>query len=180
MSPWVELTKGLRARVDRSDYEELNKYKWTATNCNGRMYAHRHPRINGKRVHIYMHRQIMGLTTGNGHGIEVDHLNGDGLDNRQANLRPVNHAENMTNQRRWSKARYRGVVRSPGRKRRWTARIVIKGHAKHLGSYRRAKDAAEAYDRAALIHHGPFAKLNFPEIKEDHLNREVPASTESI
>lgn len=88
---------GIRAHVlvDEEDYDTLNAYFW-ALGTDG--YARRHE-ANGKgrRRRIAMHRQILGLTTGDPR--ESDHINGDRLDNRRKNLRIVTRAENNQNVR---------------------------------------------------------------------------------
>jgi hypothetical protein len=100
-------------------------------------------------------------------GVLVDHINGDGLDNRRMNLRLANHSQNAANrckpQRSRSTSRYKGVFfeASGKRKKRWRALIKVDGQTIHLGSYSEEIEAAVAYDIAAKKHFGEFAKLNF-------------------
>lgn len=62
--------------------------------------------------------------------------------------------------------KYRGVSWSK-RNRRWRARIVVGGRQLTLGYFKNKIDAAVAYDEAAEINHGQFAKLNFGASEED-------------
>jgi hypothetical protein len=107
---------------------------------------------------VYMHRLILDVPR----GWSTDHINGNPLDNRKANLRVCTHAENMRNQRRHrdSKSGYKGVVLSKGR---WSASITVSGRQKHLGRFDTSEEAARAYDAAARELHGAFARLNFPD-----------------
>jgi AP2 domain/HNH endonuclease len=96
--------------------------------------------------------------------MHVDHINGNGLDNRRTNLRPATSAENARNRRsqRGSSSPYKGVswIRS---RRNWRANLRVGDRLIHLGSYTDPADAARAYDAAALKYFGEFARLNFPE-----------------
>jgi hypothetical protein len=105
-----------------------------------------------------MHRLILDPGTA-----EVDHINGDTLDNRRCNLRLATHAQNMCNNRMRSHntSGYRGVFWYAER-RKWGALIVARRKRKFLGLYADAVDAARAYDAAAIELHGEFASLNFP------------------
>ena len=94
----------------------------------------------------------------------VDHINGNGLDNRKANLRLATGTQNGYNRRKtrkrtWSK--YKGVTFDKRRKK-WEGKIVINGRKQHLGSFTNELDAGRAYDEAAKKYHGEFALLNFP------------------
>lgn len=95
---------------------------------------------------------------------QVDHINGNGLDNRRANLRACTNAENQRNRGRSAnnKSGYKGV-RWHAASRRWRAQIVSDGQQRTLGHFYSPEAAARAYDRAARQLHGEFARLNFPD-----------------
>ena len=95
-------------------------------------------------------------------GLHTDHINGDRLDNRRANLRVCTHAENARNRGGDSrnKSGYKGVNSSKNGKR-WMAYIRLAGKTTNLGTYDTKEEAARAYDEAALSLHGEFAWLNF-------------------
>ena len=105
-----------------------------------------------------MHNVIAGAP-------QVDHVNGDGLDNRRANLRPASTAQNARNRSRPSTNRsgFKGVswVRDRGH---WRAGIKVDGRSLNLGSFADPVEAAKAYDEAARRLHGKFARPNFPEV----------------
>ena len=85
----INLSQGLSAIVDDADYPVLSASNWFATKTRrGYTYAARWK--DGRQV--YMHRQIAGV-----HGLVVDHINGNTLDNRRENLRAVSVAENAQN-----------------------------------------------------------------------------------
>lgn len=105
----------------------------------------------------YLHRVITAAP----HGMDVDHINGDKLDNRRENLRVVNRSANEANKPSAPNVcGYRGVMRSRGRYR---ARIHFDGTCLHLGGFDTAEQAAMAYDREARLLRGRFARLNFPD-----------------
>jgi hypothetical protein len=92
----------------------------------------------------------------------VDHINGNGLDNRKSNLRICTHQQNCENSRKRKKSfsKYKGVYWSKNAKK-WVAQITIDGKSKHLGYFELEEDAAAAYDKAAVKYFGEFACLNF-------------------
>lgn len=142
--------------VDDEDYMELMQWKWTAANCptNLSYYAQRHSNTT-----IKMHRQIMSCPK----GLQVDHINGDTLDNRKINLRIVQPGQNARNRKHQFSAtfKYKGVGTNPRSKiRPYKARITINGTTLSLGTFKTIIDAAKAYNIAALEHHGEFAHLN--------------------
>ena len=87
----IPLTHSKSARVDASDYAMLSQFRWRAVWARGVGYAH--TKVGGAEA--FMHRLIMGARPGE----EIDHRNGDGLDNRRSNLRPTSHALNQANRR---------------------------------------------------------------------------------
>lgn len=93
-------------------------------------------------------------------GLEVDHINGDRLDNRRENLRLCTRRQNTRNAKARSACGYRGVSHDRGR---WRSRIhhVGVGALVSLGSFDTPEEAARAFDRAARRLHGAFARLNF-------------------
>ena len=107
-----------------------------------------------------LHRVILGLSNPLSQG---DHGSGDGLDNRWGNLRYASNAQNSRNGRRHADgtSRFKGVSWDPKRKR-WQAGIGIDRKRLALGRFKSEVAAARAYDKAALLHHGEFARLNFP------------------
>lgn len=144
------------ALVDDEDYPIVSRFAWS---LNGR-YAYA-SFSTGKRTHaIQMHRLISGHL---GDGLVVDHMDGNGLNNQKANLRPCTQGENMRNRKKHKhgKSQYKGVWRD-GWKRKWRARIRIDGRHIHLGYHDTEEEAAKAYDVGAQKYHGEFAKLNFP------------------
>jgi len=159
----IPLTQGQVAIVDADDYARLSKNKWYA---GGRRYAYYAVRDyvckrTKERVTVHMHRVILPVSA----GLVVEHINGNGIDNRKANLRPATPAQNSRNRRRLAKnktSRYRGVCRSKGR-RLWLAVIIYNGRQIRHGSFADERDAAFAYDAAAKKYHKEFAVLNFPD-----------------
>lgn len=107
----IPLTKGMVALVSDGDYDLVSQFKWCVSQQgrNGKkFYAIRWKTINGKQTKISMHRFILGLDS-DSTGV-VDHLNGDGLDNRRENLEIVSQAENMRRAAGWKAAKPRTAI----------------------------------------------------------------------
>lgn len=146
------------ALVDDEDFEALNRFKWCAKSSGaGLFYAYRATgkRSDGSRVYQFMHRLLV-----QGDGF-VDHINGNGLDNRRDNLRLATSSQNGINRRKalGTTSRYKGVTWSK-KDQRWCAQIKRNGKNRFLGSFRSEEEAAKAYDAAARELFGEFAKLN--------------------
>lgn len=156
--PYIELTQGKRTRVDAKDFKWLNQFKWCAVRGIHTWYARRN--IYTPELHaIWMHREILGLRHKDGK--YTDHINHDGLDNRQNNLRICTHSTNMMNcaDHKNSSSKFKGVNWHVPRQK-WLARIMRNGKAHHLGLFEFERDAALAYNRAAIEYFGSFACLN--------------------
>src|ERR1051325_3459488 len=152
----IPLTKGRTTIVDDEDYETLKARKWSlTTGKTGKMYAHRREGKNQRLVS--MHRVIMGLDS-QPRTITIDHINGNGLDNRRANLRICKLGENSRNlHRAWGKYGIRGVRKDKGGK--WRARIRLNYKLFNIGSFDTERDAAIAYAFASKALHGEFGSL---------------------
>lgn len=160
MTQQIKLTKGKFALVDDEDYFSLSQYHWFLSS-NG--YAVRN-RLksdpHGTPTHVYMHRAILSTAT----GLDTDHINTDKLDNRRSNLRPCTRTENKQNtiKRANAETPYKGVAFHQ-RAGKFRAEIVVNSKRIYLGLYLTAEAAARAYDNAASIYFGNFARLNFPK-----------------
>lgn len=152
----IPLTKGRVAIVDAADYEWLSQWKWCAqVDEKGFAYA---CRAGPRLTIIRMHRVLAQPAA---HQV-VDHINRDTLDNRRANLRCCTLAENARNRagNRGTLSPFKGVLAAGPR---WRARIGDGTRQRHLGCFATQEEAARAYDEAARLLHGEFARLNFPE-----------------
>jgi hypothetical protein len=152
----VPLTRGYSALVDAEDYERVASFAWSAAKPSNVVYAVR----DEKRKRIYLHRFILNAPD----GVEVDHWNGDGLDNRRENLRLCSHAENVRNSRPHARgtSSYKGVHlhRASGK---WAVEIQVNEKRRFIGLFGDETEAAKAYDAAARASHGEYAYCNFAE-----------------
>jgi hypothetical protein len=147
----IELTNGGVALCDERDYDELSVHSWFHVVDRNVTYAARS--IGFNRI-LRMHTQIM-LSNGS------DHIDGNGLDNRRSNLRNATNSQNQMNRGKHAPAtsKFKGVGWH-GRDKRWIARIKANGKRIQLGSFKDEASAAEAYDKAAFLYFGEYARLN--------------------
>ena len=147
--------------VDDEDYDRVNTFTW---------YSYRHRRTQyvrstvwdakrKKHLHFYLHRILTGAIPGE----SIDHINGNGLDNRRSNLRFATAHQNQSNKRLSLSSRtgFKGV--SIDKRRRNTpfrSRIHNLGASIWLGYFHNARDSAIAYDEAANRLFGEYAKTN--------------------
>ena len=134
-------------------------FAWRAPKASARTYARRH--LHGTTAMEYMHRVILGLPDQ-----FSDHRNGDGLDNRRANLREASHAENNRNRVGivGTTSRFKGVSLDR-RSGRWFACIKYEGRTRSLGHYDDEALAARVYDAEARRVFGDFAYTNFEVVR---------------
>lgn len=154
----IPLTKEQYALVDDEDFTSLNEYIWCATvkhhqKAPDEYYA---TRKSGNK-HILMHRIILNAPKGQ----NVDHIDGNSLNNQRANLRLATQSQNGCNRgkSKVNTSGYKGVFleRSTGRFR---ARIGLNHKKYHIGVYATAREAAKAYNDMAVQLHGVYAHLN--------------------
>lgn len=158
----IYLTKGYTTQVDDIDFEQLNRFKWYAatSRSNTPIYAARKSGTK-PRKNIYMHRLLLNAPQDR----EVDHIDGNGLNNTRGNIRLVTRRQNSLNtSKRPSRIPYRGVEFRKADGRYW-CRIVHNGKRISIGYFHSAVNAATAYDKKALELFGEFGKLNFPTPK---------------
>lgn len=142
--------------VEDDDFTWLNRYRW----CYKPEYGPRNDgyaiRRNGKTM-VLMHRIITGATE----GVQVDHKNGDKLDNRRLNLRLCSAAGNARNvgRRRTNKSGFTGISWNKS-VQKWSAYIYIDNKQKYLGYFHDKRVAVFVREQMARIWHGDFAKLN--------------------
>ena len=156
---FINLTQGRKAIVDDEEYQYLNQYKWCAwkSATGNTFYAVRNsPKdVNGERKRIWMHRIINETPE----GMITDHVNGDGLDNRTANLRTCTNTDNVRNGRTpaHNTSGYKGVCFHK-KAQKWKAQIQVNGKRIHLGLFTNPERAHRTYIAAAKKYHGEFIR----------------------
>lgn len=152
----VPLAGGVVALIDAADRALIEARPWRVHEIARGQYVRRYA-ASGSRT-IYMHRLILDAPA----GLQVDHINHDGLDNRRANLRLASPSQNGANMRpKGGVSRFRGVYWNR-RRSLWGAQIKVDRVNRNLGGFPSEEDAARAYDEAALAAWGQFATLNLP------------------
>lgn len=150
----IELTKGYAAIVDDEDFERVAQWRWCALVGKYTVYAMRN---SGKKGFIYMHRFLMNAPS----GAEVDHKNGNGIDNRRTNLRLGTKAQNQHNSKckKHNKLGVKGVtfIKSTGK---FHAKIRANKKTVFSAYFKTVEAAKAARDVAVQQHHGEFARLN--------------------
>lgn len=160
---YITLTQNQVAIVDDEDYEMLMRHKWYAFKGTAKtFYARtnvRCPEAKSRQQNIKMHRVIMNYPES-----KIDHINGNGLDNRKCNLRLCNQSQNKQNmdKRIDNTSGFKGVTYCK-RNKKFIAQIFVNNYNKNLGAYICKEDAARAYDLAAAKYFGEFARLNYPK-----------------
>lgn len=147
------------ALVDDEDFAAVSKFKWSAGQGNGGVYATRMAKVsvNGvrKQKQFSIHRMLMGDPEGK----QVDHINHDTLDCRRANLRVATCSQNQLNRKGRQKNNttgFRGVIWRKDRSK-FIARIKVGGVLKHIGSFSSADAAHIAWRKASKNLCGEFS-----------------------
>lgn len=121
----IKLTQNKYAIIDEEDFDKVSKYRWHFGNGYARRKSSFEPELTR------MHHLILPLEK----GFMIDHINGNGLDNRKSNLRLVTKSQNMMNRGKQSnnKSGYMGV--SLHRNNKWRAYIKLNMKQIHLGLF---------------------------------------------
>lgn len=142
--------------VDADAYHELAAFKWHPI---GPGYVARNvARPDGLKESEYLHRRINGTP----HGLKTDHINTFRKDNRRCNLRTATDAQNFWNQRKRTSgttSRFKGVSWD-GNRKKWRAQIFVSPRVLVIGRFETETEAALAYNEAARLYFGEFARLN--------------------
>jgi hypothetical protein len=153
---YVPLTRGYVAVIDAADVHLVEGNAWAAGVSSHTVYAFCTKRFPAGRRTIYLHRVIMGEPG----GLEVDHKDCDGLNNRRSNLRTATRAENQRNTRK-TDANTSGVkgVSWDKSRAKWETYIKVGGKKRHLGRFDDLASAAAAYSAASARVHGEFGRV---------------------
>lgn len=142
--------------IDTCDLDLVSKHEWHISKQGRRYYAYANSNINGRRM-ISMHRLIMGFPG----GLEVDHQDNNGINNRRDNLRLATHEQNNMNKglQVSNTTGFKGVHFFK-RDQNYQVYIDVNKKRIHGGYFDHILDAAKKYNELAIKYHGPFAKLN--------------------
>lgn len=147
----IDLAEGRVFRFDDEDADLVLPRRWVLFNRAECWYP-----MTG---HMFAHRLIRpDVPT----SLDVDHIDGDGLNNHRSNLRPATRSQNLHNSRKHVKSasRFKGVTPDGHGYGGWRALIMVDYRRISLGTFRSEVDAARAYDAAALEYCGEFAATN--------------------
>ena len=147
----IELTQGKTTLVDDEDYEMLSKFKWHAIKQRNTYYASRALLEKQPRpAKIGMHRELMKLELTSNPDKQVDHIDGDGLNNQKLNLRLVTKRGNQQNNHIKKTSRFCGVYwnKASGK---WHVQIKINGKVRYIGQFIDENLAAKEYEKFSRV-----------------------------
>lgn len=155
----IKLTQGQWAVIDTADIPSVQAHRWHAVwapTAHGFYAGSNIRKCNGTQKSIKMHQLILPLEN----TLQVDRINGDGLDNRKINLRPATPTQNQYNRgrQRNNTSGFTGVSFKKSCSK-WQARITLNGKLLFLGYFDSPRAAYSAYRKSAEKYHGEFAKL---------------------
>lgn len=144
----IPMKNGKMILIDSEDLEMVAPHSWCQT---GRGYV----QTTIDKRSTYLARFLLNAP----HGMDVDHINHNALDNRRSNLRLCTHQENSCNSLPCQKWHAKGIAWCEENKN-WRASIHRKGRCLDLGRFKTEQEASDAYDKAARELFGEFACVN--------------------
>jgi hypothetical protein len=154
---FVPLTRGFEALIDAADAPLISRWSWHVILSRKTQYAVLTLRDKGERIAFSMHRLLISAPR----GVYVDHINGNGLDNRRSNLRLCSNVQNSYNAglRKDNTSGFKGVAfhKTSGK---WQAFIKVDGRRLCLGTFIDKDDARQAYQQASSNFHGEFGRVS--------------------
>ena len=152
---YVPLTQGYEAVIDVDDVGLVSGFSWQVLVLKRQTYALRKHRIGLVYRNVYLHRALMDAPA----GMQVDHMDTDGLNNRRGNLRLATRHQNGQNSRlsRRNTSGFKGVSWDRQRNK-WRAKIKFGDKQSHLGLFDSAEGAHAAYCEASARLHGEFGR----------------------
>ena len=153
---YVPLTRGYEATIDASDAHLIDGVNWHALVSRRTVYGARTDLSTGAPRGVLLHRIIMGEPA----GLEIDHIDGNGLNNARENLRVATAAQNKQN-RKMQKNNASGLKGASWHKgdKKWQAVISFNGKSRYLGMFETKEDAHGAYCKASADLHGEFGNV---------------------
>ena len=145
--------KGYLLQIDEEDKPILERHSWKVVDTKrGKKYLMR----SSRKGTIYFHRIITQCPK----GMEVDHKDGNGLNNQKSNLKVCSHIENNRNMKTSNRSisGYKGVSWSTKNKK-WRADISVNNKSIYLGLFDKPEDAYTAYCEASKQYHGEFGNI---------------------
>jgi hypothetical protein len=153
----VPLTGGKFALIDASDLPLVSRYKWYVDSWGYARGTRPSTTTKSGYTTILMHRLVINAKSGE----QIDHVNGNPLNNRRCNLRKCTNAQNQMNRRKSSGrlSIFKGVTYHKGCEK-WQAQIKTNQRSVYLGLFKNEADAALAYNEKAIEVFGEYARLN--------------------
>lgn len=175
----LKLPNGMITLIDDEDAERISHLHWYAARMTERTtdrYWRVIATVPGTQRKVFLHRLLLAAPE----HLYVDHINGNTLDNRKANLRLCTNAENQQNSGpRGGSSRFKGVS-WVARRARWRVAFNWQGETHFVGYFDDEEVAARAYDTAIFSLAGEFARLNFPNSDSVRLAVEKPGKGAKI
>ena len=155
----IQLTQEKVAIVDDEDFDRVNEFNWYAAEGERTFYAQRQTQLNYEKKTYHMHKFVLNTEE------RIDHINGNGLDNRKENLRVATNQQNCMNvapKHSNKTSKYKGVYKAS--KTTFEVQIKINYKSYNLGRLKDEELAAKYYDAVARYYYGEFAWCNFNEV----------------